>query len=176
MQDFLELMRAELGDEADRNLRSLFFERGWIDYRVANAISRRVTPPAGIFDQGKGAADAGPKEGTAGAPGPSSTDEAYEGWALVQRRGTIHLPVDVELRSEDGTVRRVSWDGGTDWARIPYAGKSPLACVRVDPDDKILLDEDLFNNGFCLGPRTTAWRVLERALYAGELVLAGVLP
>ena len=129
----------------------------------------KCTVAAGIFDRdGKRATTAaGP-----GAPGK------YEGWVLVSRRGTLHIPVEVELVTEDGARTRVPWDGSTDSIRIPYSGGSALRGAVIDPDRRVLLDENA-ENDFAMAPGHSgggAPRTLERATYWSELVLGAVAP
>src|SRR3954453_2767502 len=95
--------------------------------------SHAVHATAGIFDRDGKRATTAPDHGTSGK---------YEGWVLVTRRGTLHLPVDVELITDDGKKTRVAWDGATDSVRIPYAGGSALRAAIVDPDSHVLLDEN----------------------------------
>jgi hypothetical protein len=134
---------------------------------VDNAISKHDDVAAGIFDRD------GKREtierGTSAA-------SSWQGWALVMRHGTLHLPVDVELWSADGTVSITHWDGTEDWVRIPYEGKSELARVIVDPAVNVTLDQNLFNNGFRISPKIGARRTVERLTYFAELGLQGLLP
>lgn len=97
---------------------------------------------------------------------------------LVNRRGTLELPVEIELISEDGTRVRVPWDGRSESTRIPYSGASALRAVVVDPDQKVLLDQDP-ENDFATAPGHAgggATRTLERATYWSQLILGGIAP
>jgi hypothetical protein len=167
LPQFLDVMREGLGDVAAQNLEKALSDRGWVDYLVANAASKRADAPAGVFDR------SGKRETV---DRPTTPASSWQGWALVVRRGTLHFPVDVELWSEDGAVTTVRWDGAEDWTRVPYEGTSALARVIVDPAVSVTLDEDLFNNSFRISPKVSAQRSLERATYAAELGLMGVMP
>jgi Peptidase family M1 domain len=98
------------------------------------------------------------------------------GYALVRRRGTIRLPVDVLLIAEDGTTRRVRWDAAEISQRIPYEGDSPLVAAVVDPEHRVLLDEDLTNNAVSVSGGRFAWRTLEGTSFLGGLLARGLLP
>jgi hypothetical protein len=148
-----------IGAEARENLRLGLFERGWVDYAVTAFQSTKHTTPTGVFDRAAG------RETLAS----STPTGAYDGWALLVRRGTLRLPVDVELRFADGEMRRERWDGKGDWARLDYSGPSELTSVVIDPDQKISLDERFSNNAASRHPSRIAPRVFERALYAAEL-------
>jgi hypothetical protein len=167
LDQFVDVIRKGLGEGAAKNLDTALSERGWVDYVLANAVSKHDDVPAGVFDR------AGKREtiarGTSAAP-------TWQGWALVMRHGTLHFPVDIELFGEDGTSSIAHWDGAEDWIRIPYEGKSELARVIVDPDVKVTLDENLFNNGLRISPMVSPRRSLERATYFAEIGFHGLLP
>jgi hypothetical protein len=98
------------------------------------------------------------------------TPNRYEGYALVVRRGTLRLPVKIELVFEDGTRSRVPWDGDGDSYRARWSGSSPLRAAVVDPDEEVLLDGHPENDFATAVGRTTAGapRVLERATFWAE--------
>jgi hypothetical protein len=131
--------------------------------------SHAVRASAGIFDV------AGKRETV---PSDRVTAGKYEGWVLVSKRGTLNVPVEVELVADDGTRQRVPWDGTTDSVRLPYAGASALRAAIVDPDRRVLLDQDP-ENDFAAAPGRAgggAPRTLERATYWSELVMSAVAP
>ncbi|WP_437977772.1 M1 family metallopeptidase [Sorangium sp. So ce295] len=149
----LDAVRREVGDEAAEALRAGLFERAWVDYTVE-------------------AFDAWPADGAAPAPAEAGIEAAgYRGRAVVRRRGSLVLPVDVALHGEDGSVQRARWDARESTAAIPYAGASPLAAVVIDPDHRVLLDEDLANNARRSRPDLLAPGVLSRASFAVGLAL-----
>ncbi|WP_438019534.1 M1 family metallopeptidase [Sorangium sp. So ce315] len=158
----LDAVRREAGDEAAEALRAGLFDRAWVDYTVATFRSWRAD------DEAAGApADAAvdaPHEGGREAP-------AYRGYAVVRRRGSLVLPVDVELHGAGGRVQRIRWPARESVARIPYAGASPLVAVVIDPDHRVLLDEDLANNARRLDPDVLAPAVLSRVSFGVGLAL-----
>ncbi len=169
--DFIDVIRAEVGASAAANLRIALFEKGWVDYSLSQISSYAAHPAAGMFDRNG-------KRETVPAPKLGERASRYEGWALVTRRGTLHFPVQVELVAEDGTRSRVPWDGEAESIRIPYAGSSPLRAVVIDPDDAILLDEHPNNNFATAQGRASAGapRVRERAMYWAASILGGLAP
>ncbi|WP_437985926.1 M1 family metallopeptidase [Sorangium sp. So ce117] len=149
----LDAVRREVGDEAAEALRAGLFERAWVDYTVE-------------------AFDAWPADGAAPAQGEAGIEAAgYRGRVVVRRRGSLVLPVDVALHGEDGSVQRARWDARESTAAIPYAGASPLVAVVIDPDHRVLLDEDLANNARRSRPDLLAPGVLSRASFAVGLAL-----
>jgi hypothetical protein len=134
---------------------------------VARAASSRDEARAGVFDRD------GKRETI--QPGTAS-GSTWHGWALVMRRGTLHLPVDIELQGTDGSSEFAHWDGQGDFTRVPYEGSSELGRVIVDPGAKVTVDQDLSNNALNLGAQRAPWRTIERATYAAQLGLQCLLP
>ena len=158
---------AGLGKSAADNLRKALFDEGWVDYVVSGVSSRPTPVAAGIFDRDG-------KRETVGA-GRKGTN--YEGSALVLRRGTLKLPVEIELTRDDGTKERIPWDGDGDFIRVPYSGASPLRHAVVDPDRRVLLDPDRTNDHASAGDvRTFPARTLERATYFAALMMQLLSP
>jgi hypothetical protein len=161
-EQLLDAVRAELGVEAAETLRIGLFERGWVDYRVHGLRNARRSPAAGVFDR------AGGRETP---PRPAEADAMdWVGAATVVRRGTLRLPVDIELTAEDGSRTRRHWNGHGAWLRVEHSGSSPLARVVVDPDRRIAIDENLLNNAISARPAPSR-RTTERAVYVAQLLL-----
>ncbi len=154
-----------VGHEAAETLRAALFDRASVDYLVASFESELSEAPRGIFGD-----PAHPSPTPAAAPGPWSGD------VLLRRRGALRFPVDVELHEEDGTIQRVRWEARAPAERLPYTGKSRLVAVVIDPEHRILLDENLGNNAKRDGKSTLGGAVLERALYGAEAALWGLQP
>lgn len=160
---FIAAMREALGEDAASTLETALFDRGTVDYVVGEVVSARVSKPAGVFDRESG------RETVARAtPDPS---EHWAGRVAVHRHGALRFPVDVDLYAEDGTRQRRHWDGRGTWTAFDYRGKSPLVGAIVDPEQRVVLDDNLFNNATSkAGARTP--RLLERTSYWTELLLA----
>ena len=64
---------------------------------------------------------------------------------VVTNTGTIHAPVDIELRFADDSSKRVRWDdrGTSSWERFVEPRSARLTEVRIDPDNKIWLDSPM---------------------------------
>lgn len=168
--DLIATFREVMGEAVATTLRTALFDKGWIDYAITHASSHPVHTAAGIFDlDGKRETVPEDKRARAGS---------HSGWVLVARRGTLALPVEIELIAEDGTKTRVPWDGDGDSMRVPYKGSSPLHGAIVDPDGKVLLDQDRSNDFTTLAGRSTkgAPNTWERATYWAEILLGGLSP
>lgn len=167
--DLIDTFARELDADAAELLRTSLFDKGWVDFKVEAISSRVVHASAGLFDIG------GKRERV---PTNRETAGSYGGSVLVLRRGTLQVPVEIELVSEDGARTRVAWDGKADSTRIPYSGSSALRAAIVDPDRRVTLDEDPTNN-FATTPGQEsggAPRTLERASYWSTLILGAIAP
>jgi hypothetical protein len=166
-RDLLDAVRGRLGDAAARNLERALFERAGVDYLVRDVQRAAADPRAGIFDEGSGRRTVPRSERRPPA--------RWAGRAIVLRHGELELPVDVQLSFRDGHVERQRWDGVGARYVVSYEGPSELVGVTVDPEHRVLLDEDLTNNAAAIEEQG-APRVLERLLYYSQLLLAGGLP
>jgi hypothetical protein len=167
--DLIAIFDEVLGKKPAVLLRAALFDKAWADYAVTAISCRHVAPAAGVFDT------KGKRETiVAGRPDESS----WEGSVLVTRRGTLALPVDIELTLDDGTKQRVRWDGEGDGIRVPYSGALALKSAEIDPGHAILLDEKITNNFAAADASAThgAPRSAERTTYWAELFLQGFFP
>jgi hypothetical protein len=164
---FIAAMRETLGDDAAATLETALFDRGTVDYVAGDVVSVLAGKPAGVFDR---------KKGRETVERPSADpSEHWAGRVAVHRHGALHFPVDVDLYTEDGKRERRHWDGHGTWTAFDYTGKSRLIGAIVDPDRRIVLDDNLLNNTTIkTSPRTP--RLFERATYWTELLLAFLSP
>jgi hypothetical protein len=98
------------------------------------------------------------------------------GRVTVRRDGTLRIPVEVELVLEDGTRQRRHWDGRSHWIALNYQGSVPLVAARVDPDLRVPLDDNLWNNARTLAGDDGTPRLSERWAYAVQLLLGALGP
>lgn len=162
---FLAAVRETLGEEAARNLEAGLFERAWVDYAAESLRSAPVASPAGVFDR---------ESGRETVTRESAASQEWDSRLLVVRRGSLRFPVDVELVLENGERVRKRWDGHGPWIGISHRSSSRVVAAVVDPDRRILIDDDLTNNA--TGGGMAAPRVWERATYLAQLALGGPLP
>ena len=98
-----------------------------------------------------------------------SGNEVYESSVLVHRKGDFVFPVEVEVRFENGEKVRESWDGRDRWVRYTYSKKSKIASVELDPDHKIHLDRDNFNNSRMAEEKPrTGWKLTNYFLFGTQ--------
>lgn len=158
-------------EEADAKLapflQRALFEKGWIDYAVLSVSSKATRVAGGIFDR------EGKRETVTGA---ASSDHLYDGSVLIVRRGTLTLPVEVDLIFTDDTRERRYVTGTEESTRLSYRGDKELKGVIIDPDHRILIDDVPENNGGLAKKAPPFARVAERLLYWGELLVQAVGP
>ncbi|HKF42699.1 MAG TPA: M1 family metallopeptidase [Thermoanaerobaculia bacterium] len=136
--DFIAAVNDAAGKDWTWYFDRTFFSSNEVDYAVEEATSVRAKAPKGLFEK-EGKLEEGPPPDLARPRGWTSV-------VTVTRRGAAALPVEVLLRFEGGKTWRGSWDGEARWTRFTVTGPRLVEAV-VDPDEKILLDTDRFNNG-----------------------------
>lgn len=122
-RDFQDLFSAAGGHKVRLFLKQAFAPGATVDYSVSTVTSGRT-----------GAA------------------EPWDNHFTLYRKGTITLPVEVEVRFESGETRRLVWDGASPWQRFDLKGSSPVVSVCVDPGRKVPLDTCFANNSTTTRP------------------------
>ncbi len=86
---------------------------------------------------------------------------------MVQNKETFLMPVDVQIKFDNGETVREHWDGQTRWMRYVYHKKAKVESVEIDPDHRILFDRNKFNNSYTVAANGSAaskvtnyWRFL----------------
>lgn len=78
----------------------------------------------------------------------------------VHRKGDFKFPVTLEVRFSDGSKTREHWDGTDRWVRYTYVKNAKVVSAEVDPDHRILLDKNYFNNSYVVASDGTAsWKL-----------------
>jgi hypothetical protein len=78
----------------------------------------------------------------------------------IHRREDFVMPVDVEIKFDNGDKVREHWDGESRWVRYEYQKKAKIESVEIDPDHKIYFDRNNFNNSTTGEPTGAAARKL----------------
>ena len=58
------------------------------------------------------------------------------------------MPVDVEIKFDDGERVREHWDGVSRWTKFTYEKKAKVESAEIDPDHTIQIDRNDFNNSY----------------------------
>jgi hypothetical protein len=160
-EDLLAALRSEIGPDATAQLEAALFRRADVNYVVRDLKNAPERTPGGVFDA------AGEREPTVEG---SRVPGRFRGRAVVYRQGSLELPVEILLTDADGRQARTRWNGQAPFFVVEHAGQAPLDSVVVDPDRRILLDSNLFDNAASVSP-AYPWRTLERASYYVTLAL-----
>ena len=72
------------------------------------------------------------------------TEYVYNVW--IHRKADFIMPIDVEIKFDNGDKVREHWDGQERWVRYTYQKKAKIESIEVDPDHKIKFDRNNFNN------------------------------
>lgn len=165
-ETFYEELGTTAGEDARAFAERALDDKGWVDY-VVLSVTTDTSDDAGVHDRD------GKRETT-----PRGASKGHGGTALIGRRGTLSLPVDIELTDVNGGKRRVRWDGKGPHFRVHYDGDAPLAYVVVDPDHAVLVDHNFLNNHMATvkAPSQGAPRTFERAFFWAESLLLSVSP
>jgi Peptidase family M1 domain len=70
----------------------------------------------------------------------------YKSEVVIHRKGDFLFPVDIAIAFDNGDKVREHWDGQDRWIRYTYQKKAKVATVEIDPDHKIHIDRNNFNN------------------------------
>jgi hypothetical protein len=100
-----------------------------------------------------------------------SKDNRYRTYVTIHRRGDFIFPVDVQVKFDDGYSVMEHWDGKDRWVRYEYVRPSEVASAEIDPDHKITLDRNFFNNSYTIKADARATTKLSHIwLFASEWI------
>ena len=138
-EDFLKTIEEVSGKELRWYFNQAIYGTQVMDYEVLSANSF----PVNWFEEEKDKK----KDSKSG-----EDDTLYQTYVTVHRKGDFVMPVDVVIKFKNGETAREHWDGQTRWTRFGYQKKTKVESVEIDPDHKIHIDRDNFNNSFVVEP------------------------
>jgi hypothetical protein len=83
-----------------------------------------------------------------GSSGKDDKNTLYRSYVWLQRKNAFAMPVDVEIKFDDGEKVREHWDGASRWTKFIYEKKAKVESAEIDPDHKIQIDRDNFDNSY----------------------------
>jgi len=133
-RELFDLLSSELGQDLSWFFGPVFHEVGGLQLALRHAGCRPAHAARGVF--GDGSAKKTVTELEAPDTGTWRCD------VVVQNTGTVHVPVEIELRFADGSTKQLRWDdrGTGNWERFVVERSSRLVEVWLDPENKIALD------------------------------------
>lgn len=72
-------------------------------------------------------------------------DAEIEGVVVVERRGAMRLPVELEVEDVHGEAQRLTWDGQDRYRVFVFPGRR-LRRAELDPDHKLVLEPRRLDN------------------------------
>jgi hypothetical protein len=149
-QDFITVVEEVSGKELGWFFDQFLNSPDKLDYAIGRLRSWEVKKTEGIL------------EGEQGLFEESQRDEVQEQrkmyWneVVVIRKGELVFPQEILITFEEGEEIREKWDGKERWKRFVYLRPYHLKSAQVDPDNKVLLDDNLLNNSRVLKPKKTS--------------------
>ncbi len=83
-------------------------------------------------------------------------DTVYQSYVALHRKDDFVMPVEVEIKFDNGEKIREHWDGQSRWTRFSYQKKAKVVSAEIDPDHTVLIDRNNFNNSRTAEPNTKA--------------------
>ncbi len=158
--DLWASLEQSLDQDLDWFVQPAFQHPGGVDFVVRTATCEPNHPPRGVFGEGSArrteVADHAPDTG------------GYQCRVVVENRGTVPVPVEVEVTYRDGTRERFTWNhrDASRWQEFTFARSSPIAEVAIDPDGVVLLADHRLDDDVRLrGDRHAAWRATARLTF-----------
>jgi hypothetical protein len=133
--DFLHTIEEVSGKNLDWYFKQAVYGTQILDYEVLNLNSFPVNWYEEDQDKGKKAKK-------------DDKNTVYQSYVSVHRRGDFALPVDIEIKFDNGEKVCEHWDGQDRWTRFGYVKKAKLVSAEIDPNHTVQLDRDNFNNSY----------------------------
>ena len=133
-EDFFRTVNEVAGQDLGSFWQQAFYGTNVLDYEALSARSEPLDENAKLADM------------------------VYRSEVVIHRKGDFIFPTEVEIRFDNGEKVREHWDGRDRWVRYTYQKKAKLISAEVDPDHRIALDVDFFNNGKLVQSDTGARR------------------
>jgi hypothetical protein len=131
-EDFLKTIEEVSGKDLRWYFNQAIYGTNVLDYEIANAHSDSL--------------DSNPPKD----PGAKSSPEIFRTQVAVRRKGDFIFPVDVLIKFDDGKSLVEHWDGRDRWVRYSYDRPAQLVSAEIDPEHKVPLDLNLFNNSYAV--------------------------
>jgi len=139
-EDFLKTIEEVSG----KNLRWYFDQAIYgsqvMDYEVLNVNSF----PVNWYEEEKKDA----KKDTSKDKDKDKDDKVYQSYVSLHRKEDFVMPVEVEIKFDNGEKIREHWDGKDRWIRFGYLRKAKVISAEIDPNHTVQIDRNDFNNSY----------------------------
>jgi len=131
-EDFLKTIEEVSGKDLRWYFNQAFYGSPVMDYKVLAIESF----PVNWYEEKKSAFQKPDK------------NTVYRSYVWLQRKEDFIMPVDVEIKFDDGERVREHWDGVSRWTKFTYEKKAKVESAEIDPDHTIQIDRNDFNNSY----------------------------
>ena len=157
-EDFLKTIEEVSGKDLRWYFNQAVYGTPVMDYEVSKIDSY----PADWFTESKDK-----KAGTKGG----KDDTVYQSYVTIHRKEDFVMPVEIEIKFDNGEKVREHWDGQSRWTRFSYQKKAKVASAEIDPDHTVQIDRNNFNNSFLVeGNARPAHKLSNYWLFLTQLV------
>jgi hypothetical protein len=143
-EDFLSTIEEVSGKDLRWYFNQAVYGSQVLDYEVLSVNSY----PLNWFEEKKDKKDE--------KKGKEKDDTVYQSYVSVHRKGDFVMPIEVEIKFDNGEKIREHWDGQSRWIRFSYQKKAKVESAEIDPDHTVQLDRDNLNNSFVVEPEPKA--------------------
>ncbi len=165
-KDFIKTVNQVSGRDMNWFFTQLFYKPGELDYKMGPVTSKKIDMGSGYHDGEDGRSILMEKA--------EDTPEAHT-WhhnVVIEKRGNIQYPVDIQITFEDGVQETVTWDGSYPWKAFRFNHPSFIEKVEIDPEHRLVIDSNQFNNSYLATPNPKpAEKVFQRWLIRGQHLL-----
>ncbi len=160
-----EVVKKRHGDEFGENMNWFFDEVLYVsdvcDYKLASIKTKQIRPPKGILNDMVSEPDT-----TAGG------EKLYNSKVIVYRLGDVVMPEEILVHFDNGDEVLEKWDGRSRTKEFSYERPEKVVWAKIDPDNKILVDINLMNNGKTFEPKkSVAFKYMVRFLFILQNIL-----
>ena len=131
-EDFLKTIEEVSGKDLDWYFKQAVYGSQVMDYKVTKIESF----PVNWYEEEKKGAKKDDK------------DTVYRSYVWLQRKEDFVMPVEVEIKFENGEKLREHWDGVSRWTRFVYERKSKVESAEIDPDHKVHINRNNFDRSY----------------------------
>ena len=124
--DFIRLAEEVFAQNLDGFFKNWFYDTKTCDYEVRKVKSEEIKS--------------------------SKKGKLYQTTVDLRRNGDIIMPVDILIELENGEKIREIWDGKDKWYKLKLNTKAKIRSAVLDPENKIVLDLNVNNNGLSNKP------------------------
>jgi len=79
-------------------------------------------------------------------------DTVFQSYVSLHRKQDFVMPLEVEIKFDNGEKIREHWDGQSRWTRFSYQKRARVVSAEIDPDHTVQLDSNNFNNSYTVKP------------------------